>query len=471
MDTLRNIWKIFHGGTDATTPGKIISASVNKSSYDPDDHVCVNVSIKNTGTTTLSNLQINVDISDPGGVNVKEGILEREITLSPGQTHSTGYIDYLQIPGGYAPGIYGITVGLWNSDSAECYEIRHQMNNFIVGDTSIEIKDIIVRTPRNIDFNDEQSVSDLIDSVKNTCIGEISVLVKQDERDEEEKDASGVILEPGNLFYENTAHTNAKANMNYDVLQKFIDVAHANGIKVNAWIPIFKDKIARDANPKWGLSGFGDTKYFINPSNPNAREYELNIIKEILNYDIDGIRLDYVRYTLAQGSTESLVTFLKDVEDLVNSKKPGIEVCSYVSPVKGLCIIPCKCLLCIPNSLWSKQDYSRFKDHVDYLMPMVYWQDLAEEKNFECWITGNMSQSQNLSHGKVIPVLSVTNYVPNWKSTHPAKYLSEEEIRFYLQKASIIAKKNGVTSVSLFYYLKWTETELNRINAIKSSCV
>lgn len=345
---------------------------------------------------------------------------------------------------------------------------KHKVNNFTVSSTSLEIKEIIIRTPRNIDFNDEQSVTDLIDSLK-TCIDEISVLVKQDEHDGEERDASGVILKPGNLFYENTSYTDAKASMNYDVLQKFIDVAHANGIKVNAWIPIFKDKIARDANPEWGMSGSGDTNYFIDPSNPDAREYELNIIEEILNYDIDGIRLDYVRYTSGQGTTDDLVIFLEEAKNIVNSKKPGLEIAIYVFPVKGPCIIPYKCLLCLPNYLWSKQDYSKFKEHVNYLMPMVYWQDWAEEKNFECWMADNIYKSQKLSHGKTIPVFGVTNYVPGWKSSHPTKYMSEEEIQSYLQKSSTIAKKNGVGKVSLFYYFKWTETELNRTNTIKSS--
>lgn len=108
----------------------------------------------------------------------------------------------------------------------------------------------------------------------------------------------------------------------WDPLQASIELAHERGMELHAWAWIFAganqghNRLLNQPenylgpvlsrNPSWVLKdqngqAFNRTpgfqKAFLDPANPQARQYLHNLLEEIAkNYDVDGIQLDYIRY-------------------------------------------------------------------------------------------------------------------------------------------------------------------------------
>ncbi len=107
---------------------------------------------------------------------------------------------------------------------------------------------------------------------------------------------------------------------NWDPLQASVELGKAYNIEVHAWVWLFAagnqahnrlvGKPAGypgpliSAHPDW--AGFdnhgnliipGQTKTFLDPANPEVRQYLFDLLGEIASrYDVDGIQFDYVRY-------------------------------------------------------------------------------------------------------------------------------------------------------------------------------
>ncbi|MBE9063614.1 glycoside hydrolase family 10 protein [cf. Phormidesmis sp. LEGE 11477] len=106
----------------------------------------------------------------------------------------------------------------------------------------------------------------------------------------------------------------------WDPLQAAIDLGKSHDMEIHAWVWLFAvgnqahNRIVGQpmsypgpilsARPDW--AGFdsrgnliipGQTKTFLDPANPEARQYLLELLSEIAaRYDVDGIQFDYVRY-------------------------------------------------------------------------------------------------------------------------------------------------------------------------------
>ncbi len=107
---------------------------------------------------------------------------------------------------------------------------------------------------------------------------------------------------------------------NWDPLQASVELGKAYSIEVHAWVWLFaagnqahNPIVGKPTNypgplisahPDW--AGFdnhgnliipGQTKPFLDPANPEVRQYLFSLLGEIANrYDVDGIQFDYVRY-------------------------------------------------------------------------------------------------------------------------------------------------------------------------------
>jgi uncharacterized lipoprotein YddW (UPF0748 family) len=106
----------------------------------------------------------------------------------------------------------------------------------------------------------------------------------------------------------------------WDPLAVAVKLAHARGMELHAWVWTFAagnrrhNQIIRvnddypgpviAAHPDWAnydqsgrMIPVGQTKPFLDPANPEVREYLLKLYTEIVNrYEVDGIHLDYIRY-------------------------------------------------------------------------------------------------------------------------------------------------------------------------------
>jgi uncharacterized lipoprotein YddW (UPF0748 family) len=106
----------------------------------------------------------------------------------------------------------------------------------------------------------------------------------------------------------------------WDPLETAVKLAHARGMELHAWVWVFAagngqhNKLINvspdylgpvlSANPDWAnydnkgnIIPIGQNKPFLDPANPQVREYLLKLHTEIITrYQVDGIHLDYIRY-------------------------------------------------------------------------------------------------------------------------------------------------------------------------------
>ncbi len=107
---------------------------------------------------------------------------------------------------------------------------------------------------------------------------------------------------------------------NWDPLAAAVDLAHERGMEAHAWVWVFAAGNQRHnvianlpwnypgpilaANPGWANADrqgraipIGQDKPFLDPANPEVRQYLLRLYEEIVTqYDVDGLHLDYIRY-------------------------------------------------------------------------------------------------------------------------------------------------------------------------------
>lgn len=86
------------------------------------------------------------------------------------------------------------------------------------------------------------------------------------------------------------------ADEEYDPLAYMIEKAHAAGIKVQPWSCTY---YSEPKHPDWISKPFVDNNYkhvFLSAAHPDVNPYLLSVLGELLEYDIDGIHLDYSRY-------------------------------------------------------------------------------------------------------------------------------------------------------------------------------
>ncbi len=142
----------------------------------------------------------------------------------------------------------------------------------------------------------------------------------------------------------------------YDPLAFVVDECHKRGMECHAWIVTIP---LGNKNHVASLGKYSITKrnpnictpykreYFLNPGNPQTKEYLMNIVKEIIgNYDVDGVHFDYLRYpeyapnfpdsydyrkysngrSLAQWRRDNLTEIIRYIYKEVKTIKPWVKV-------------------------------------------------------------------------------------------------------------------------------------------------
>ena len=107
---------------------------------------------------------------------------------------------------------------------------------------------------------------------------------------------ANIMLRENVYFKSSNFIGNVNANDEFDPLEYVIEKAHAVDIKVQAWSCAY---YAKPKSPDWVNKPFMSKDYdqvYLSPGHPEVNPYLLSVLKELLNYDIDGIHLDYTRY-------------------------------------------------------------------------------------------------------------------------------------------------------------------------------
>jgi uncharacterized lipoprotein YddW (UPF0748 family) len=88
-------------------------------------------------------------------------------------------------------------------------------------------------------------------------------------------------------------------NYPWDVLRTALEIADKHGLSVHTWICVNTNPNLIAKNPSLAMVDIDGkaSSVWTNPAMPEARSYIFNIISEIIvNYDVEGIHLDYIRY-------------------------------------------------------------------------------------------------------------------------------------------------------------------------------
>ena len=136
---------------------------------------------------------------------------------------------------------------------------------------------------------------------------------------------------------------NVNANDQFDPLAYVIEKAHAVNIKVQAWSCVYYSK---PKSADWVMKPFIDKNYdhvYLSPAHPEVNPYLLSVMKELLDYDIDGIHLDYTRYwnaafdysDVARSEFKKVYDF--DPQDFVDHPEKIVPADKDNFPVRVLC--------------------------------------------------------------------------------------------------------------------------------------
>jgi uncharacterized lipoprotein YddW (UPF0748 family) len=333
--------------------------------------------------------------------------------------------------------------------------------------------EIVVRTMRNL--RNQAEVASFVELAGRHGVDVINLAVKQDEDDE---------IASGLVFYASEIAPRAPGYTAFDALKSVIEAAHPRGIKVRAWIPQFHDQVAARANPDWQMQiyasartkpYYGGTRkeYFVNPLSAGVQDYQRSIVAEIArNYAVDGIVLDWLRfddYNMDMGSdtrkrfmeafgfdpvsinfssdnplrtqwnawrTAQIARYVESVRRAVNEIKPGLELGVYILP---------------PEFIEVGQDAGQFSRHVDFLAPMVYFDDWGYPTS---WVNTNvLPQTWEKAKGvAVIPVMDT-----DWSDAAYGEILTHMRKDF-----------PGISTLSWFVYGAWDEATFDRINKLRS---
>lgn len=199
-------------------------------------------------------------------------------------------------------------------------------------------------------------------------------------------------------------------NPGYDPLKIMTQVAHANGMKIEAWINPYRVasgstnyKKLSTKNParKWhnkkktrrNVLAYKGSLYY-NPAKAQVRNLIVNVVKEIVeNYDVDGIHMDdyfypafsssnvnsafdakeYRASTMAKGK-QNIVSFrreqvnmlVKAIHSAVKSIDPSVTF--GISPAGNIDNLTSRYSYYVDINKWLNSS-----DYVDYICPQIYW--------------------------------------------------------------------------------------------------
>jgi len=186
-------------------------------------------------------------------------------------------------------------------------------------------------------------------------------------------------------------------------------------------------------NYKWLYKTQYTTTYKYETKTGQSTAYVDGLIKSITdivkNYGIDGIHLDYIRYSgsgdnaayLHPGGTEAITSFVQRVNVAVKAIKPKVAISAALMPE------------CSTNAKYYGQDYTKLAPYLDFLVPMIY---KGNYKKDSAWIGTTTKWIVEHSGGKPVVAGLQTYRSDNDLTQIPANELNEDIAAAINNKAS-----------------------------------
>jgi uncharacterized lipoprotein YddW (UPF0748 family) len=133
----------------------------------------------------------------------------------------------------------------------------------------------------------------------------------------------------GFTIYPSKVSTQNPEVVDWDPLESAVSAAHRRGMELHAWIwsfavgnirhnpiigkePDYPGPVLSNHDMSWALASVDGSllphnqpEYWLDPGNPDAREFVKSLAVEIVkNYAVDGLQLDYIRYPFNNRGTE-----------------------------------------------------------------------------------------------------------------------------------------------------------------------
>jgi uncharacterized lipoprotein YddW (UPF0748 family) len=195
----------------------------------------------------------------------------------------------------------------------------------------------------------------------------------------------GDAIYPSDYYPWSTFISSKRKNPGYDPLAIMIEIAHAKGLKLEAWINPYrisnKTAITRKAKKTafykkyksciLSYTSGGQRCLALDPAKTKARNLIVNGVREIVErYDVDGIHMDDYFYVSGMKDRLSAKKKRKNVNKLVQSLYATIKAinpnCEFgISPSGNLDNARAQGA---DIDTWLSQD-----GYVDYVMPQIYW--------------------------------------------------------------------------------------------------
>ncbi len=241
------------------------------------------------------------------------------------------------------------------------------------------------------------------------------------------------------------------AELEFDPLEIFIEKAHKNNIRIEAWINPFRsfDKEKMESVPdsylvkKWVNEGsrnvvYYKDRYYLNPAYQEVHDLILNVVSELAeNYDIDGLHMDDYFYPDHVDDSFDLMDYQKTDQSISIEDWRRRNVNELVKAID-------KQLSHIDNNLWfgispaGNLEYSRDsifgdvetwveEEWVDYIAPQIYFGYTNQSRPF----SETLSQWEDVVKGTDVDLIAgLGAYKINQKNgnTDDAEWISDHDI-------------------------------------------
>lgn len=167
-----------------------------------------------------------------------------------------------------------------------------------------------------------------------------------------------------------------KDDMNYDALEIMVEVAHKQNLKIEAWVNPYRISYQEDQYkrfikqvdfPKQDILVHGDDA-ILNPKSNTSTTLIVEGVKELLEYDVDGIHMDdyfYPEWAYANTTENNRKLYVNKMIQEVYKVVHEHHKTFGISPQGN--IENCH-IMGADIETWMHED-----NYVDYIMPQIYW--------------------------------------------------------------------------------------------------
>lgn len=348
---------------------------------------------------------------------------------------------------------------------------------FAYADAScVQMEEIILRTTEILDMEHARR---MIDAAAVRNIKGLSISFKDDVT--------------GELFYTSSLpgtrpYTYTRSDFNMTMIHDVVRYAQSRFMMVYAWIPCFFDPIYIQYNSSAAAvmmdihtKTLTPSTSFMSPFSAAAVNHLQALIGEVLsltNPSVDGIRLDYIRYTDDDSSydEEARALFIsKFGTDPVNvvpnspdwelwTRLRADKVTEFLLSIRNMTskemggyVLPFSAISQGYNWFTSQgNDYSQYSFFT--VLPMVYYEDWSTRSEWRSWTHDRSCYARSLSdNANTVAVFSITTNFPNWGNDAPTT--TSEMARILGDAMTIAMQQCNNGGISLFNFIAWNDDE------------